>query len=532
MDHPERALARRGVVLDRLARIHGEPRISNARMEPLNLRPLRERRLAPWLPELVRESGGRIATSLDRGLQMEVESAVGRELAKLEDANVQHAAVVVIDNASGGILALVSSGDWEDPRGGQINGALTPRSPGSTLKPFTYLLSFERGGRHPGSIVADIPTRIRTIEGLDAPENYDRSFRGPVTIRQALACSLNVPAMRELNRLGGPRPLHELLVDLGFHSLGEDSEEHGLGLTIGNAPVSLLELTQGYAAIARGGLFRKAGLMGEDHTEERRFSETSAFLVADILSDPDARAPSFGRRGPLELPFPCAAKTGTSSDFRDNWCVGFTREFTVGVWAGNFDHSPMKGVSGVDGAGPIFHHTMLALHPQLDGTLMKRPAGLVRARMDPRNGKRVTTGESVLEWLPPGVDPLPALENDYDEQGRAILDKSYGEWLASAYNRRRGELAPEPERPAESPLRVLAPRPGTVYLLDPELPNGGRLRLATNLPGVARWSCESLTLDESAYEPIAHLKPGHHELEVTDLRNGHTTRMMITVETR
>jgi len=532
LDHPERALARRGVVLDRLEKISNDPRIAKAKVESLNLRPLREESLAPWLPAMVQGAEVELRTSLDRGLQETLERIVAEEVQRLKESNLQHAAVVVLDNKQSEILGLVSSGNWDDPRGGQINGALTPRSPGSALKPFTYALAFERGGRHPGSIVADIPTRIRTIEGLDAPENFDRAFRGPVTIRRALACSLNVPAMRELNRLGGPEPLHELLVDLDFDSMGDDPVEHGLGLTLGNAPVTLLDLAEGYATLARGGNHRPATLGFEEHEWKRVLSAKSAWMITDVLADPMARAPSFGRRGPLELPFHCAVKTGTSSDFRDNWCVGYTSDFTVAVWAGNFDHSPMKGVSGVDGAGPIFRRTMEWLHRNETPEVAARPEGLVKVRIDPRSGKLASGSHTVNEWVPAGVDLLPANSEDYDASGRLFLDDRYAEWLASEDNQRASEFAPTPGRPTGMPLRVLTPRPGTVYLLDPELPNGGRLRLSTNLPAVSTWQCDSLELDRSSAEPVALLEAGEHQLTLIDQRSGATREMTITVESR
>lgn len=545
--HPERAIARRNRVLNRLATTgkYDESRISAALAEPLRLLPLPEKAIAPWLPGLAaREApAGPLQTTLDAGLQRDVEAIVREELARLSGSNLRHAAVVVLHNPTGEILAWVSSGNWSDPRGGQINGALVPRSPGSALKPFTWLLAFEKGGLQPGSIVADIPTRFRTEQGLDAPENYDRGFRGPVSVRQALACSLNVPAMRELNNLGGPRPLLELLRALGLETIGADPAPYGLGLTLGNAPVRLYDLTNAYAALARGGLYRPATLVlsaeagAGDDDQRPLFDPRCAYLIADILSDPVARAPSFGRGGPLELPFRCAAKTGTSSDFRDNWCLGFTGEFTVGVWAGNFDNSPMKGLSGVAGAGPIFHRTMLRLHQDHAARWPARPEGLIEVRIDALTGKALTgaspAGREVREEIVPADrPPLPATAADYDAQGRVLLDSSYSEWFASEANRRRTGFALATDRPAEEPLRILAPRDGARYVIDPELPNGGVLRLATNLPGSATWSCSTLALSPGGAEPSARLTPGTHVLVATDNRNGSCKRATITVEER
>ena len=270
------------------------------------------------------------------------------------------------------------------------------------------------------------------------------------------------------------------------------------------------------------------------------FDVRSAYLIADILADPVARAPSFGRRGPLELPFPCAAKTGTSSDFRDNWCLGFTAKFTVGVWAGNFDNSPMKGLSGVAGAGPVFHRTMLRLHRDVKAEWLERPAGLVEVALDPLTGKRMVDlsfvasakkdGGPVL--LPSDRLPLASSPSDRDAEGRVLLDSSYAEWFASEHNRRRSEFALAVDRPAELPLRVLAPRDGTTYLLDPELPNGGVLHLATNLPAEAAWSSETLHVTPGGVEALAHLKPGRHVLTVTDKRNGSKRELTIHVEQR
>lgn len=533
--HPERALARREVVLDRLAMQGGyeAAEIDRARAEPVRLRALREEHLAPWLPEMV---GNTTRTTLDAALQREVERIVAEEIAPLRAANMHHIAVVVIDNPTGQILALVSSGDWDDPRGGRINGTLAPRSPGSALKPFTYLLSF-RSGRSPASIVADIPTRFRTGEGLDAPGNFDRTFRGPVTLRHALACSLNVPAMRELNQLGGAEPLARLLRELDVltpEQAAAATVEAGLGLTLGNLPVRLLDLTNAYATLARGGLHQAVTLdLDASPAPERIFDQTEAWLVADILADAAARAPAFGRGAPLELPFPCAVKTGTSSDFRDNWCLGFTERFTVGVWAGNFDHSPMDGVSGVAGAGPVFHRAMLALHRDNEPAWPVRPPELVHVRIDPRGGGRVgpEVAGSVMEWVPENNVPAAAHADDYDERGRLYLDATYAEWLASPHNRRRAEFAPAPNRPGDAPLRILSPHPGAVYVLDPELPNGGRLHLATNLPGLVEWSCDTLELSAGDPEPVLLLQPGRHILRATDPRNRATQELEIVVET-
>ncbi|MBK1881811.1 penicillin-binding protein 1C [Luteolibacter pohnpeiensis] len=539
--HPQRAVKRRNMVLERLADnpAYSATRISTAMHEPLELRPLRQARAAPWLPDFSTGST-KHRTSLDLPLQKAVERIVREETAKLRDSNLRHAAVVVIDNPTGEVLALVSSASWDDPRGGQLNGALIPRSPGSTLKPFTYLLAFQQEKLTPASILADIPSPFRTPQGLDLPENYDRCYRGPVTLRTALACSLNVPALRELNELGGPTPLYHLLQKLGIDTFEQKPEFYGLGLTLGNAPVRLLDLTNAYAAIARGGIsFPPTIFLPAEITEKKRwFDAISAYLMADILSDSTARAPAFTPGGPLDLPFRCAVKTGTSSDFHDNWCVGFTPDFTVGVWAGNFEQQPMKGLSGIDGAGPIFHRTMLELYQGTSPHWFAMPEGLSKITIDRRNGKLLTGNtanqapQAVSDLVPTDRIPMLASASDYNVDGqKALLDPIYSSWFNSSYNQRRGELAMNAKAVSLASLKIISPRDGATFLIDPEIPSGSdQLRPITNLPGVAQWSSATLKIEQGSPEPMIHLVPGDHILTATDPRDGSQQHLTLHVK--
>ena len=550
--HPQRAMVRRDVVLRRLEALgRTDPkRIANALKEPLNLRPLREKQPAPWLASLTPPSGvsgwgsHRIPTTLDLPLQRDLEAIVREETLRLRHANLRHAAVVGIDNPTGAILSLVSSADWDDPRGGQINGAFSPRSPGSALKPFTYLLSLANNPRSPASILADIPTPFRTPQGLGLPENYDRSYRGPVTLRSALACSLNVPAMRELNALGGPAALHGLLETLGLTTLGPDPDLHGLGLTLGNAPVRLIELANAYATLARHGRHLPPVLFPDPRNppvETRIPIAAHHFhLIADILSDPAARAPAFPPGGPLDLPFRCAVKTGTSSNFRDNWCLGYTRDFTVGVWAGNFESRPMKNLPGTAGAGPIFQRTMLRLHRKHPPAWFAKPDSLQAVTIDARNGPILNPAaadgsppaHARSEWVPPDRIPPHSTAADYVSEGRALLGPTFDAWFNSKHNTRRGELALQTGPGSFSPLRIITPVNGTTFLLDPEIPSGSStLRPVTNLPGTARWSSPSLVIEPASPEPVIHLVPGTHTLTATDSRTGETHLVTVYVET-
>lgn len=537
--HPQRALARRQVVLDRLeATGQVDPeRIRRARAEPVTLHPLQPVPVAPWLRGVALPEGavGRVRSTLDAALQKDVEAIVREEVARLRDSNLRHAAVVVLDNATAEILALVSSADWHDPRGGQINGAFAPRSPGSALKPFTYLLAIGTGQRTSVSVLADVPSPFRTPQGVDLPQNYDRSYRGPVMLRDALACSLNVPALRELNRMGGPRGLHALLKRWGLTTLGDDPEEHGLGLTLGNAPVRLVELSGAYATLARGGTYRQPVLFVTGSAVEEKNPEISAqdcLVIADILADAAARAPAFPPGGALDLPFPCAVKTGTSSDFRDNWCMGFTRDFTVGVWAGNFENQPMKGISGVDGAAPVFHRVMRCLHKDRKPAWWELSEDWLEVSVDPRTGRQLPGDEGQTRRVRLPWDHLPevAASADYDAEGRALLDETFAEWFASPHNLRRGELALRENAPVRVPLRILRPTDGMEFLLDPDMPSSGnRLRPLADPADAVRWSSGSLRVEEDAAGQVIHLVAGVHLLEATDVRTGEVRRITIRV---
>ena len=543
LSHPKRATVRRNTVLQRLAGLRPADahRVRDALTESMTLRPLREKTSAPWLSSIGIHSGNEIRTTLDLKLQQTLETIVREETAKLKDANLRHAAVVVIHNPTGEVLALVSSADWNDRHGGQINGSLAPRSPGSTLKPFTYLLAMARNGRLPCSILADIPTPLKTPQGISLPENYDRTYRGPVTLRTALACSLNLPALRELNLLGGPVPLVELLQQMGISTLGNDPSFYGLGLTLGNAPVRLLELTNAYATLARQGRHLPVTLFPDAQppiAESRLpFSEKYFYLLSHMLSDKEARAPSFPPGGPLDFPFPCAVKTGTSSDFRDNWCMGFTPEFTVGVWAGNFEQQPMKGISGIAGAGPIFHRSMTELYRTATPTWYPLPAGLTEITIDFRTGKRLRDEEfpanpyARKDLTDEEHLPLMATTADYDASGKALIPLLYSEWYRSPHNHRLGELLLDPVPASPEPLRITSPANNSTFLLDPEIPSGSnQLRPVANLPDEIEWSSETLKIQKQGRETIILLQVGTHLLTALDKRSGTTQSIRIHVK--
>ncbi len=321
-----------------------------------------------------------LETTLDRELQRTSENAVTATLATLaaQGKHLTAAAVVVIDNASGDVLAYVGSADFFDSAAlGQNDGVLALRQPGSSLKPFIYAEAMHHLGYTGATLLPDVEIHIPLPGGGDyVPHDYDAKLRGPVRLREALANSLNVPAVHTIHELGTQRALDRLHA-MGFHSLTQDAEHYGPALALGDGEVTLLELANAYATLARDGVSKPVRFVsrlihgtGADRqvtdfasreiaTSSRVLEPRVARMLTDILSDKSARMAAFGDQNVLELEgLDVAAKTGTSKGYRDNIAVGYTRDVTVAVWAGNFDGSSMGEVSGVTGAGPIFHSVM------------------------------------------------------------------------------------------------------------------------------------------------------------------------------
>lgn len=486
-----------------------------AASEPLELQSFERRFRAPHFVEYVAshlEAWGlgeavRVETTLDPALQAHVETVVSEELARLSERQVSSAAVVVLDNATGEVLAYQGSRSFFDlESGGQNDGIQMRRQPGSALKPFAYGEAFTAGYTS-ASVLADLASAFAAEQGTYTPQNYDRRLHGPVRAREALGSSFNVPAVKIAEALG-PDRLLSTLHRAGFASLRQGPEHYGLGLVLGNGEVSAWELARAYRGLADGGLVRPVvpvrrawaadgrELPVRRELEPRRFlPPEAAALVTDILADNDARARAFGLDNALRLPFPAAAKTGTSKGYSDNWTAGFTRERTVVAWAGNFDGAPMVQVSGITGAGPLFRRVLersmrdLVPSPLVDARLLESatlcPVSGLRAGPDcpgrmeecfakgtaPRSPCSVH--RRLAEILPAGLaDRCRALA---DAGGRvADLGPEYDEWV------RAEGLAAEPwllrectgirTGVGESSPRVLSPGDGDEYLLFPDMP--------------------------------------------------------------
>ena len=478
-----------------------------------------------WLAQNLPDNyPSQIQTTLDLNLQRFVEAQVQQMVKGLAKKQVRHGAALVVDNATGEVLAYVGSPSYFgaslgmtplNDRAGGNDGVQALRQPGSTLKPFLYQLALEQGIIQPHSILQDVPTHY-AIPGaqLYSPVDFNEAFQGPVRVRAALGNSLNIPAVRVLEEVG----VEDFLVrlqQLGLESLSQSAEHYGLGLALGSGEVSLWELTQAYLTLANGGdrnvqltatrqgrslnqasdaadsngplLNRpvKADAQPLQILGEGRNSHSSRFasgspsleiggkglgdggqpepkhntdaqatwsLITDMLSDPHARATAFGVESVLNLPFPAAVKTGTSSDFRDTWTVGFTQDYTVATWVGNFDGSPMHQVSGVTGAAPLWHRIMVRLHEGQEPGQFAPPKGMVKRPIC------ATTG------LKPGKDCEAVVQEYFFGADLAAYELSVGALAKVAAVEARG-------------LRIVSPGEGDRFVLFPDSTSGNEQRL-------------------------------------------------------
>jgi len=496
--------------------------------ETLNLHSEKEKFRSPHfcdfvlhqIPEEKRRSLCLIQTTLDYSLQEKVEMLLGNHLKSLEKRGITNGAALILDNRSGEILSMVGSKDFFDIRhDGQVNGVLSLRQPGSTLKPFTYGLALEKGITA-ATIVEDVPIQFPTPEGNYMPENYDQRYHGPIRIRSALACSYNVPAVSVLEAIG-PDLLYERLKSFGFESLKKSSGFYGLGLTLGNGEVTLLELVRAYSALSRGGIFFKeksvlrlferdnSPLPFEENSPRRQlFSPQVAYILTDILADRDARIPSFGYNSPLNLPFPAASKTGTSKDFRDNWTIGYTPKYTVGIWVGNFDGKPMHNVSGITGCGPLFRDIMLFLNKIEKAGDFKNPGNLIRLEICPLCGGLPIEScpGTIEEVFIEGTEPREfcSLDHQKRETGKTRIESLKAKHLNTL-------------------IEVTFPQEGDIFKIDPVLRQEyqaiklkAKVSESTNIQTVEWWiNGQKIGISSFPFSLTWNLRPGFFTIKAT-----------------
>ena len=455
-----------------------------------------------WAPHFARltlkpDGGPTQRSTLDATWQRGAVNSLRRHLAELSGRQVEDGAVVVLDNASGEIRVWVGSSGSQLSEAAQVDHVLARRQPGSTLKPFLYELAIERRLITAASLLDDSPAQVATAAGVYLPQNYDKHYRGWISARAALGNSLNIPAVR-LSLMLTPEAVFDRLNALGLQ-LPETGGFYGHSLALGSADVTLLALTNAYRALANGGRYGEVSMPGvapartsvQDKGTLSSASSRSAkpgqvadarasFIVGDMLADNNARALTFGLSSALALPFPASVKTGTSKDMRDNWCIGWSSRFTVGVWVGNSSGQAMQQVSGVSGAAPVWREVMLSVHAGRVPSLAKTPAGVVQV-------------ETRFE--------------DQDEPRRR-------EWFLA------GTEQPVIHRAAVTPT-LSNPTDGAIYALDPDIPPAAqRLRFTHEGRldnGVAQWRLDGRVIGRGAafnWLPM----PGRHELALLDGR--------------
>ncbi len=538
------------------------------------------------------ETPAPLRTPIDAGLQRQALQLLKQHVKELRGRHVEDGAALVLDNASGEVLAWVGS-TGELSRAREVDAVTAPRQPGSTLKPFLYAQAIAERRLTAASLLHDSPAQLQTASGLYIPQNYDRQFKGWVSARTALAASLNVPAVRTIVMVS-PRAFHRQLGAFGIE-LPENGDYYGDSLALGSAEVTLLQLTHAYRALANGGrwcdvpprsaagrslplppagegwgegqapqqrtaLASQAGrpspqpspqrgegataatpapavgrslplplagegrgetptssravgrslplpLAGEDRGEGCRLAldPAAAFIVGDILADRNARASTFGTDSILATRFWSAVKTGTSKDMRDNWAVGFSERYTVGVWVGNASGAPMREVSGTSGAAPVWAALMRTLHARTPSRPPTPPAGLVHTAVHFGGAPEAAR----QEWFLPGT-----------EQAVFAIDSEAARADPASATTHNHLQSSQPG--SAVPPRITRPQDGTILALDPDIPAPNQRLVLSAEPGTGSAAQLQWWIDQRRIGHGTSAQwlpwPGRHTIELRDAR--------------
>lgn len=500
------------------------------------------------LPKFLK--GGDVYTTVDAYYQKEIASILRSHLATVKKYNVHHGAVVVLDNQNGDILSYVGSANINDEKGGHFDALIEKRQPGSALKPFTYALAL-MNGKQLSETLPDIPSYYKSGLGQYLPRNYDHDFSGPRLMRESLANSLNLPAVALADELGTQK-LHGFLTDMGL-TLPKDPDFYGVGLTLGNAEITPLELAASYTSFSHGDYANvpKFFLDEENKTKPVPLTKEAAFMIRNVLADNLARIESFGEGNVFELPFEAAVKTGTSTDFRDNWAVGFNKLFTVVVWVGNMNQEPMKKVSGITGAGPVLADTLKFL---MKGRYIERdrmPETLSRHEICALSGMKPTLHckHKKFEYFTTKSGPAHDCNfhrevivrncRESDDEVKlpiAIYPENYQSFTSQrpkwSVEGQVGEVCQNPEfqvadlgtiSPDE--IRIKKPLHGSIYAIDPNIPKTMQ-KLKFELDGHTRvksvlWKLNALEMKNEKSILDWEMQKGKHTIKATvEMENG------------
>lgn len=433
----------------------------------------------------------RIVTTLDGDLQNALQDIIDQRIKGLKNRLINNGAALVVDHMTNEILAWVVAGNCsENMPGAFIDAVVTPRQPGSALKPFLYALALEYGWTA-ATVINDSPLKESVGTGLHSYHNYSRSFYGPVSLREALGNSMNIPALRTIQFTGVENYLLRL-GELGFESLNQHPDFYGDGLALGNGEVTLLELVQAYAVLARQGVFIPLTALRDQvaqRTSKRVFSEEVSSIIVNILSDPEARRLEFGNGILLRFPVQTAVKTGTSSDYRDAWAIGFNYRYTAGVWMGNLDRTPTDGITGSIGPALVLRTIFSELNRFEHTRPLYISPKLIKVDIC-RNSAYETEGPCLnqTEWFIPGTEP-----------------------------------ARKESKGIEEPIRFRRPTNGLELALDPRIPSEGQA-FEFSIEGITKndrvdWTVDSVSEAKTfGGQYCWPLKRGEHRVKATAWR--------------
>lgn len=576
-DGRQRAIARGARVLEQLRDSgvlsaaefeQGQQQIREIRLPQLAVRPVHSLhavfKLRQVLSATPRDGAEpfRVVTSLDSDVQEKVAALAGAAIEEWRSRGAGNAAVVLLDRQSNEVLAWLGSTDYfAKEQAGALDFAQTPRSPGSTLKPFFYALAYDQGKITPATILDDLPA---LSEGI---VNADKTYLGPLLPRQALANSRNVPVAHLLNRIGLDEG-YAFLRELGLHGDEHEARHYGLGLVIGAMPVTLERLVQAYSVLANDGKWRALNWFAQQRggTERQLLSPATARLLSLHLSDSGARLPSFPRMGSTEYAYPVALKTGTSQGLRDAWAVAYSQRYLIGIWVGHADARPMRELTGAGSAAELARRILNQLHGNerhgFADLAFPPPAGQQSVALCALTGKRATAacGQVFEEWFRP--EQVPQEEDDahlrlavdtrngllahaatpprfVERRNFVSLPARYAEWAVQAnLPLPPGEVSPLGEqagtiRRRASPirlatvgdavrpvLRIVAPADGLKLLRDPSVPAAhNTIALQAEVTPPLRellWLVDGKPYQLAPYPYAARwpLQPGEHVIQV------------------
>ena len=494
-----------------------------------------------------------IKTTIDASTQRVAVQALQGQLRELRKRQVEDGGVIVLDNKTGEILAWVgSSGALSKAQ--HVDTVLALRQPGSTLKPFLYAQAITEQRLTAASLLDDSSAQLQTGAGLYIPQNYDHSFKGWVSVRSALAASLNLPAVRTLMMVT-PEAFAQQLKRVGL-PLKQSGDYYGYSLALGSAEVSLLNLSNAYRTLANSGRYtpltallgpargelslERASLLGLEH---QALDARAAFIVSDILSDPYARASTFGTDSVLNTRFWSAVKTGTSKDMRDNWALGYSEHYTVGVWVGNANGAPMWDVSGTTGAAPVWAEVMSHLHRTKSSRPAQPPSDVINQTVELTDASGKPLEAPHQEWFIQGTEQTLFTLNRADPQ-LAELNKATPTATAAFYASGASAKHPAPafdssnSSGAQSTLaskpnaRIVMPTQGTILALDPDIPDSAQhVTLKAEQFGAQHslhWKINDTVLSggsSTTWQP----RPGQHNIALIDSSGVTLDRISIEV---